>query len=731
MRTAGHFTNADRKRVIEEANTTAFFGRQAHPLTPLTMLLKAWTLTGEAKPNEISQLGFQIAHVSAALRQPEWIGEAMQLAAGSAGPQNAGEVALYSGQFAGVYLRRSRLASLHCLIAAADASITAGNLGDAQKYLTQAQAISSRRDVLLPRLQTYGAYVSARLATHSGASIGSAQGSPADVAIDQVRAFTMDLRDRRRNLVSIPKLFQMGWIRSNFGGKWGGRSADVLLQNYTNNPTTADWQRDPVNALGMVLSDRSMMFHARTELAAAGGYADPLLARTNEMLAYRFLHRLPLSGRLCNLRVFSERPEDRFSPAFLKQRAALGPAMVELIGLTQKDKPSDVDVMLMENKVSQLAFSRIAVPQVALPSLPKDKVHREIPERTGLLTFVTLNNNIHAILATNEKTITWKLANAKRISSEIGRLLKAIGVGKGRGKRLPEKEEWKKLAVQLRKRLLPDDKTITAGRFDRLLIVPDGPLWYLPLEILPIGDENSKLLLDVMTVKYAPTPGIALFAMGQPPINQSIGLAGKQFFSPRDAQEDAATLESVIETIENPVRLPEDLKISTGWLGDHLGHLAIAQVIPTDLKNPLGMPVTLYDASSISGKLLGWLRYPARAPASVIMMGTRTPVGIGKMGDGNEIFQTLTALHVAGTRDVVMSRWAVGGESAAILLREVMQELPHEGLESSWNRARQVLRETPLDPTREPLLSRAESDREDLTGAPPLFWAGYLLSGGN
>ena len=730
MRTSGHFTNGDRKRVIEEANATAFIGGRAHPMTPITMLTKAWTITGEAKPNEVADLASRIANVSAALGQPEWIGEAMQLAAGSANQQNAATVAMFSGQIARAYLRRSRLTALHCLIAAADASITAGNLSEAGQFLKQALVISSRRDVVLPRLQAYGAFVSARLATHSGASIGSSQKTEADVAIQLLRKFALDLRSRRNHLISIPKLFQITWIRSNFGAGWGGRSADAILQSYTENPTASDWQRDPVDAMGMIMSDRSMLFQARAELAASGNYADALLVRVNEMLAYRFLHRLPLGGRICNLRVLSERPDEFLSSNALRQREEVGQPMVDLISMTGQQIPNDANVAAMESKVSQLALSRISVPPVALPEILKNGTIEGLPDRTGLLVFVTLNNQVHVILGTNQKLTIWKIANAKRLSSEVSRLLKAIGVGKGRGKRIPEQDSWKKLAMELRKRLFPDDQTVTSEKFDRLLIVPDGPLWYLPFEILPLGDPGSDGMQNLIAIKYAPTPGAALFTMGGPAANQSIGLTGKQFFNVRDPQEDALVFETVVDSIETPVRLPDDLEVSTGWLGDHVGHLAVAHINPAQLKNPLAMSVAPYDASSPSGRIDGWLRYPPRAPASLIMMGTRTPVGVGQMGDGNEIFLTLTAFHVAGTRDVLMSRWAVGGESSATLLREIMQELPFEGLENAWKRARQVLQTTPLDPSREPLLSRAESELENLTGSQPLFWAGYLLSGG-
>ena len=98
------------------------------------------------------------------------------------------------------------------------------------------------------------------------------------------------------------------------------------------------------------------------------------------------------------------------------------------------------------------------------------------------------------------------------------------------------------------------------------------------------------------------------------------------------------------------------------------------------------------------------------------------------MGDGSEIFGTLVTLNIAGVRNVLLSRWAVGGNSTAILLKEFLQELPFIGMEEAWQRAKQVLLSTDLDPSGEPLLTQAEHEREGLTGKQPLFWSGYLLS---
>ena len=187
-------------------------------------------------------------------------------------------------------------------------------------------------------------------------------------------------------------------------------------------------------------------------------------------------------------------------------------------------------------------------------------------------------------------------------------------------------------------------------------------------------------------------------------------------------------VKEIMEAIADPLRLPDSEETPTGWLGGRVGHLVLASAQGANLKSPFTTHLAGYDQESPYGTLAAWMRFPAPSPSTVVAMGLRTPVDLGQMGDGSEVFTILCALQVSGVRSVLLSRWAVGGESTAMLLRELVQELPFSGLSGSFSRAKTILKNAALDPSAEPLLSRAESDLETLQGSQPLFWAGYLVS---
>jgi hypothetical protein len=311
--------------------------------------------------------------------------------------------------------------------------------------------------------------------------------------------------------------------------------------------------------------------------------------------------------------------------------------------------------------------------------------------------------------------------------AEVGRLLRAIGVAKKRGSRFTDNEAWRTAALTLRNHLIPDDQAIDTEQLNELIVVPDGPLWYVPFELLPISDEaNSQRLGDQITIRYAPTPGLALDGIRSFNASRAIGIATGPFFAPKDAERNQEISQSIADGINEFVEVSGSQP--SGLLGHSIGHFVVAAPRNAIPKQQLLMALSPTDEGAEQGTLAGWMRFPALVPRSAVLVGLRTPVDSGQIGDGSELFMTLSALHAAGVENVLLSRWAVGGESTATLLGELLQELPFIGMNESWRRAKMVLRRSELDPESEPLLSNADRQLDGLTGDQPLFWSGYLVS---
>jgi hypothetical protein len=232
---------------------------------------------------------------------------------------------------------------------------------------------------------------------------------------------------------------------------------------------------------------------------------------------------------------------------------------------------------------------------------------------------------------------------------------------------------------------------------------------------------------DKLSIRYAPTPGLAIHPTSIARHDQSIGTNAQLFFAPRDGELNTSMVSRVIEAIEKHQPVPGEPAVASNQLGQIVGFYSVFGAVTPDPAIPLMTNVSGFDMDPISSNLAAWMRLPSNVPHGIFLPGYRTAAGGAQLGDGRELFMTLTALHVAGVRDVVISRWPVGGESTAILAKEFLQELPFEGIDPSWRRAIQTLRRTMLVPESEPLLGAKDQKRDELTGDHPLFWSGYML----
>ena len=122
-----------------------------------------------------------------------------------------------------------------------------------------------------------------------------------------------------------------------------------------------------------------------------------------------------------------------------------------------------------------------------------------------MVTFTVLGNELIGTFATSTKIQMWRAGSISKFTREIGLVLKAIGVGKIRGNRLPEDLSWRDQAEQLREGLF-ENSEINFDQFQEIVFIPDGPLWYLPFELLPFPGHATDLLIDRVKIRHAPHP---------------------------------------------------------------------------------------------------------------------------------------------------------------------------------------------------------------------------------
>ena len=119
---------------------------------------------------------------------------------------------------------------------------------------------------------------------------------------------------------------------------------------------------------------------------------------------------------------------------------------------------------------------------------------------------------------------------------------------------------------------------------------------------------------------------------------------------------------------------------------------------------------------------------PFSGTEQVVFPGFHTPAefGLKRGGTGEEVFLAVCGLMASGSRTILLSRWRVGGQSTVDLMREFVQELPHESAAAAWQRSVRLAASRDLDPATEGRL-KANGAALGVKADHPFFWSGYLL----
>jgi CHAT domain-containing protein len=288
---------------------------------------------------------------------------------------------------------------------------------------------------------------------------------------------------------------------------------------------------------------------------------------------------------------------------------------------------------------------------------------------------------------------------------------------------------WRPAAQRLLAQLTNDAKAEEWAKYRELVIVPDGVLWYLPFETLPAPtDYGASPLLMKLPIRYAPTLSLAVpDRRARRPIPRTAIVAGKLL--PRDDEAALKTmLESIAAVAGDSAILRKEPAVPSAIFASTFDRLVVLADHDDADKLPLGWSPLVLDAGKPGSSLADWTQLPLAGVDQVILPGFHTAAenSLKRGGAGDEVFLSVCGLMASGCRTVLLSRWRVGGQSTVDLVREFVQELPHESAAVAWRRSVQLASDRLLDPSLEGRLKSSQA-ADGLKADHPFFWSGYML----
>jgi hypothetical protein len=694
---------------------------------------------------------------------------------------------------AAAWAKASRYRQLYVslLTLAAEDNIVLDQTAKAVALLGEARGAMGNRAIVLSRLAARTAFLHATALYQEHQERKTQDG---DAVLAKLMTFL-------RN--SSIRLFQIQRVDDYYtgGGKGGvnaAREAVDLYKDVLRDPQPIDWMTDPMESLAVLSVPHELPFEHWFKAAIDRRDHELAMEVADRARRHRFFTTLPLGGRLESLRWVLEAPKELLPQAAMLQRQdllvrypiykdlhdqsealrrdmaalPLAPGDVE----TAKKQKSVMERLLEVGRKQELVLREIALRRepalLAFPPLRTTAdIQKSLPRGHALLVFFATHENLHAFLLNRDKYTDWQVTfTPQAITKRAAALLRKFGNAAPNYELNPTDlgdSHWQKDAGELLDALLKGGRDVDLGaKFDELVIVPDGPLWYVPFEALQVKvDGQLQPLISRFRVRYAPTAGLATAYqdIGHRRGNTAI-VTGK--FSPKldDEVLDAAVngLRKALPpcvTVKMPLPAPAQIyasAIDRLIVLDDLGAAA-----ETDPYGWSPLPTAAHPgapgSAKNSGLLSDWFPLPCRGPDEIVLPGfhsasesslkrvdvsrrsskaeVRARGGNGgeSIAPGDEIFLSLCGLMSTGTRTVLLSRWRSGGQSSLDLVREFTQELPHTTPADAWQRAVQVVSNSPLAIESEPRVKQPAGPAAAgpaMRASHPFFWAGYMLVDG-
>ncbi|MDX1944419.1 MAG: CHAT domain-containing protein [Pirellulaceae bacterium] len=626
----------------------------------------------------------------------------------------------------------------------ADNLITLGNLPAAAAAVADGTKALGRNEMALGAIGSRLNYQAARIALQSGNA--RAGGTALAAAMTYQKA-------------SSKRLFQIGladaWFVSNSVTE---RVADLLFTDVLRESSRLDWITDPLDTLAVGTVPHPLPYEHWFELSLVRKEQEKALNIADRIRRHRFHSTQALGGRLLALRWVLEAPKDALSaeavlqrqdlllkyPKFaeLSKRAAAVKGELDALPLVpadaaQQKKQAELLTDLAQTSAGQelllqlIALER-APAEVAFPPLRETKdIQKQIPDGTLVFAYLATTRNVHGFALSKDRYGHFAVAQPTKVRADVAEMLKGMG---HYDRTQPVSTDdlapnaWRPAAERLLKALTNDTKPADWAKYSQLVVVPDGPLWYLPFEALPLASGAApQPLLSTMEVRYAPTLGLA-FPDGRIPrrLTRTAVVAGKLFPREVDSLSEAAATE--ISSIEDTTLLTSPLAGPAGILAATCDRLVLMTEVEDPEKLPFGWSPLQIDAGKPGSSLAEWSLLPFSGPEQFVFPGFHTPAeyGLKKGGTGEEVFLSVCGLMASGSRTILLSRWRVGGQSTIDLMREFAQELPHVPAATAWRRSVQLTSDRILDPAAEPRVKVGRA-ADGMKVDHPFFWSGYLL----
>ncbi|MCH2179692.1 MAG: hypothetical protein MK106_12900 [Mariniblastus sp.] len=545
-------------------------------------------------------------------------------------------------------------------------------------------------------------------------------------------------------------------------GAVGERQADVLYAALLRDPTQKEWQLEPIECLAFLTSSHIGAMERWLEIAISRRNFGLAMEVAELVRRHRFYSTLPLGGRMLAFRWMLHAPEEAINDRAKKERQdffARYPTYKALADRSKADRTAllklpvnpnpDTDELkqqtnlyldlfktsnAQERFLTTLALRREPSELTFPPPLNFAELQTRIGPRQLALVSIATGTGYHQFAIGQKAKQYLGLVRSQTMQKEVGRLLKSMGLQDTAGgleMETLQSDEWKQQASEMHTMVFQGVEDGMWDEFDELIVIPDGVMWYLPFEVLQLGDDpaNFSSLNEKVKIRYSPTLSLGFEPQRRERRIVKTAVVTGRMHPKGEAELTKAAFDEFQKKIPDAGAFTDRMNIPSNLVGSVADELVVwADLRQSGRGGVFSLLPVQIDQGKEGSTLAGWMSLPLEGPEHIIMPGFTSGGAAGNRskGNGQDMFQLVCGLLASGARTVLVSRWRVGGENSLLQTGEYAYRLRRQRPIDAWTDSVTESRKRELDLLKEPRI-KPEKLVQPVTADHPFFWSGMML----
>ena len=719
-----------------------------HPLTAIALLALA-DLSIES--NEIlvaEERALEASIVAGRAGQMDHLAEAVEyLSETGFADGHDSVVAKMIQQIAQWSVAKSRMVTIRSQVEFARLSALMGDLESANKQCNVSTSMLLPKQVVLPRAESVVRYAQARVAFLEGNLVEG---------INKLFESVAYLRGNEKGIGS-PPLFQLDLALQFTKSKVLNDSvAESVLGELLRAPSAGHWRVHPLEQLDWLMVDKSEANSLLVDIQLRTRNESELAAVFDDSTRKRYRRLNELESRVFDLKLIFH-SDNRFvgnaaEASRLRKQIPIADQNVakiqQMIAPLQANPKWDIRKWTeeesrrwesairlsaaQESLFWAAAISPLAIAETFPPRHSQEFLAKSLRPRDAVVMFASHGTTMRGYLYLSGKWRSWELSDFAGLERKTMSLLSEMRMLKNRdGSQLEIRKNWGLARrIEIRNQLFPKDVWTNLMAAERWIVVPDGNLWYLPLETLPLSDlPNSLPCISQHTITYSPTLGLVPFLLDAK--SQSKSVHGIDVHVGDFLSSDANVAKELRDDLAAKKRFIVDLSgKSSNHVPSHFFKIVSDCINNYTPMNWESIAPVLTDPNPNQANVRSWSQLPWGSPALMLLAGLNAEQPTPQ-ATGDEWLRLSLPLIAQGTRQLTISRWPVGGGSTVSLMRSFQENQEDLSVSEAWQRSVLTLWEEQFEQRGEPLFQGAPFANAENTvlGNHPLLWSGYLRIG--